>query len=250
MKILAVAFFVFLLTGIAPAQAAKKYTDKEIETIIHEKMDKAWSTHRFDGVNQVVKATGMDTFIEQQSIALWAQKKYELKYDRNARVGLLLADSLGGMAKAYAKGRREEEANKALASGALAFFSSQLIAYEDIARCADNSAGKAYAALWQKGGSYEQYKKFLAGLPEAERKKLWSESLQIASERNVGRPDKQICATGTDAIAKSQMDKQCMADPENCDPVQFVELIKDDVWQTRREQVRTLIGGRVEKGQI
>ena len=73
--------------------------------------------------------------------------------------------------------------------------------------------------------------------------------MKQANERDTMRPDRDVCASGADAIARAQMDKNC-PDVDKCDLSKYVELIKDDVWQTRRTQVQAMIKERVEEGKL
>lgn len=252
MKLRAVIMMAIVLAGFAaPAYAVNENVRKKnLKPDLAPILEAAWSKSRKVGVTRAIKeAGGLETYDNLKGTATWAEKRYSAAYNRDPWIGLLLSEALAGLGTQYDQSRHEEMGKKLMDQGAAAFLSSQVIAFENVARCADKSAGGSYITQWTNGKTHRFYKSYLSKQTENDRDLIWTAAMKQANERDTMRPDRDVCTSGADAVARAQMDKACEKIDE-CDLSKYVELIKDDVWQTRREQVQAMIKTRIEEGKL
>lgn len=214
-----------------------------------KRLDRAWEKDRARGLKALLDTGEVDDFTERKILAGWAHDHYISTIDRNPRVGLIYAGSLAEMASEYLQTRNETEYYKNMRNGLGVFISSQMIAYEDIARCADKSVGSSYAAMWRTGATYKSYKKFLASESEKNRVAAWQAAKNLSDTRELKRADREVCASGADAIARAQLKGKCVAG-EACDASEYVELLSNSQWMPLRAQVQGMIEKRVLEGNI
>jgi len=118
-----------------------------------ERLDRAWEKDRARGLKALLDTGEVDDFTERKILAGWTHEHYISTIDRNPRIGLIYAGALAQMASEYLQTRNEADYYKNMRNGLSVFISSQMIAYEDIARCADKSVGSSYAAMWRSGAT-------------------------------------------------------------------------------------------------
>jgi hypothetical protein len=143
--------------------------------------------------------------------------------------------------------------------GTVAFYSSQMIAWEDLARCAEPTAGFLYRQNWSSTGSLGSiYSAYLSSLDPEKRQELVETSPFVAANRDVSEPDRAACASGMEAMRKAHQAGRCEPIPEGspshrsgllgnqfaCDAEVFATLIPDEEWHPRREEVRRTLGQR------
>lgn len=243
---LALVMLSLLCVAVTSAQAATREAKMKAEKMTS--MDAAWESGKIDGIYAELSNIQDGNRVELDGVQEWANTRYVRSYDRDPRMGLFLADTLVDIVRAYGTAEDKVYRAKTLTWGAQVFLSSQMIAFENVARCADKSVGGSYISLWLKGKSHGVYQNFLSGQSAELRSQVWEGAKKLADERNLSRADKKVCATGAEALSKMQLDPACKS--AECDPVQFVELVKDTEWKARREQVQSVIRKRVEEGNI
>ncbi|PZQ44475.1 MAG: hypothetical protein DI551_10100 [Micavibrio aeruginosavorus] len=245
-----------LFTGMAAFQpsAAHATQVQEAQPDLYANLSKAWRQRGVEGVKAILNSHQIETYADQQTATTWLQNNYEMDR-RNPRIGLLYADALYPLARDYKMARKESEYHHYMLAGLTAFLSSQLIAYEDIARCADKSVGAAYAQSWREGKTYETYKVYAASLSKEQRQSVWESVKKISDGRDKSEPDKTACAGGAEALAAAQMKGDCQSTgldktDMKCDEEKYIEILNDDQWQALRLKVQAAVMDHTLKGNI
>ena len=223
-------------------------------TELYTALSKAYEERAFLGVSKLVYSVE-PTMANVEIVSLWLRDAYVLQPRKNPRFGLLYADTLQMMARAH-KSKDEAGYRGLMETGVVAFYSSQLIAWEDLARCADRTAGLLYRQNWagEVGSIYSGYFRSLDGEKQQE---LLRTVRSIAANRDVSEPDRSACASGIGAMRRALEAGRCdsfdpledvpiprlphvdeLAKEYRCDGAEFVTLIPDEEWRTRREEVR------------
>lgn len=197
------------------------------KTQLYSKLDKAWLEGDVSAVKAIVDGGAVKTTQDLETLALWLRNNYILAIRRDARLGLLYAESLWNIAKPYKAAGKNKEFTTIMDTGALAFYSSQLIAFEDIARCADKGAGAAYSENWIKGDVAKSYGDYAQSLKEDPKIALWLRANILADERETSVPDKDACVDNGDT--------------------KNVKLLTDEQWTPLRKKINDVVKAKFFK---
>ncbi len=242
--------FMLVFAGVAtPANAARKNQTEAL----YAKLDTAWRSGKDVAVRNLINGGEVHNFERRQVLANWAEKNYTFSVSRNPRMGLIYAETLALMGDEYARTRKDVDYYKTMINGLGVFLSSQLIAFENVARCADKSVGSSYISNWTQGAAYQTYKQFLERQSDADRNGVWARAKNLSDTRNLERKDRELCATGADAIARAQVADDCQnvkGGGETCHAVNHVEFVSDEAWNASRQKVQEAVKRRVLEGKI
>lgn len=197
------------------------------KTQLYAKLDKAWLESDVSAVKAIVDGGAVKTPQDLETLALWLRNNYVLAIRRDARLGLLYAESLWSIAKPYKAAGKDKEFATIMDTGAMAFYSSQLIAFEDIARCANKGAGAAYSANWIKGDVVKAYNDYAQSLNEDPKIALWLRANILADERETSVADKDACVDTGDTTD--------------------VKLVTDEQWKPLRKKINDVVKAKFFK---
>jgi len=227
--------YLFLLCLPVSKAMANEVTD----TAIYQSLVKAEKGGMKD-VNKAMRDALADRSVEKLNIvAVWARDAF-FRPSRNPRYGLLYSDSLRMMADAAQQSGQDEARGALLETGTVTFFTSQLIAREDVARCEDKTAGARYLQNWS-GDLQKLYVSYFETIGDDHKKKLLDAAIGFSNERDLEKADRAACASGMKAMNQAIENDECVKDAENnfsCNAEKYVTLISDDVWHQARKTIQ------------
>jgi hypothetical protein len=214
---------------------ASEYENKIKSTPLYKSLENAKINGGIAAVNKLIDNLEISSN-SLEILSLWARNAYHDK-KRNPRYGLIYADALAIMAQSV-KSKSEKHYAQFMDTGSLMFFSSQLIAREDVARCKDNSAGLNYIASWSNKAS-KSYIDHISTFDESQMEMFYKRVTAVSNSRDLAHKDKSACAGGMSAMSKALENDKCDKKTGACNGSDYVELIPMKYWATKREDIQT-----------
>lgn len=253
--------FVVIVLAIAGAftvtarASADSYGGDVILSNLYQRIDEGWQSEGVNGVRRLLDNGSIQRFEQRKVLSDWARKNFIYSTARNPQIGFIYAEVVKQMADEYRRTRNLTEYHEGMKIGLAAFLASQLIAFENIARCADKTVGQSYLAQWLSGPLYEGYKKYLGYIGVEERSALWAEVADLAGKRNLNRRYPSLCASGAVAIARAQVEGDCgersgAGGTVNCNSEKYVTFRDDEAWNEARAKLQEAVKRRVEEGKL
>lgn len=223
-------------------------------TELYRALSQADAERGFVGVNALMYGLELRTS-NLEIAALWMHDHYKLIARKNPRIGRTYAEVLQLWASVLKDQAHDETGYQQLMdTGVIAFYSSQMIAWEDLARCAEQTDGLVYRQNWSPAESPGSiYLAYLRSLDGDKRRELIDNASMVAAQRDATEPDRGACGSGMEAMRKAQAAGKCRRISEDspahrrdltpgtqlaCDAAEFATLISDREWHPRREEVR------------
>lgn len=234
MILLLVSVAITLSFTSVKTQAASNYENEIMATPLYKTLENARKTVGVKAVNKIIASTDV-TPQNVEIVSLWARDAFKNK-KRNPRYGLIYADSMATMATAF-KSKNEKIYRQFMDTGLVVFFSSQLIAREDVARCTDKTAGQNYIANWSSdiGRLYVNYAR--DNYNKDQKNKLTQISINISNSRDLLYKDKSACASGIKAMEKAIENGKCDKNGA-CNGTEYVSLITMKDWMPIRHSIQ------------
>jgi hypothetical protein len=237
---------VVIAIGLYSSSVASDYENNIKSTALYNTLEQAHKTEGIAGVNKVINTTTINTNAVE-IISLWSRNAY-LNKKRNPRYGLIYADSLATIAKAM-QDKNEKLYKQFMDTGSLMFFSSQLIAREDIARCKDKTAGVQYIMNWSSDYGRKFYD-YVANYDLKQKHDFYKSVLSVSNSRDLSHEDLSACASGITAMSRSIDEGKCDHTTGECSGGEdYVTLIPMKYWAIEREKVQNNFKAFLEKPQ-
>lgn len=242
-----ITFFLLLCFVATNTQvSAQSYQKKAVETPLFKKLVLAKKNNGFAGVESVLQE--MEKNADNiNALSLFARDVYKTN-PHEPRYGKLYADTLNAIMKIYELSGVQKES--LMKTATMAFYSSQLTARENIARCEDRSAGQSYLMGWRSKRAKEMAS-FIQSLPKAEKDAHIKFILSFSAKRDLSKADREPCKDGIKYVQKAMDADKCVERshaPINgktpkgknivCDGSDFVEFIDEAKWNEKRKAIQ------------
>ncbi len=202
---------------------------------LYQHLDAAELASGYTGVSEINYTLEL-TLDNVETIALWLRDAWIDRPKKNPRYGLMYSLSLQQLANFHRERDREGVYRELMETSTLAFYSSQLIALEDLARCSDSTGGLVYRTNWSDERA-EVISTYYASRSPADREQILSVLMNFAGNRDLGDPDRGACGSGIKAMRKAMEAGACrpaeewqtVHRPENsqvCEGEEFVRIGK------------------------
>lgn len=236
----------------APALAGSS-ADIQKQEKLYKNIESAWKSGKYPALRNFIDQN-VDRFDRRKILADWGRQNFTQSLTRDPQIGFVYAETLGRMATEYRATRNVEEYHRGMKIGLRSFIGSQIIAFENIARCDDRTVGEIYLAPWLSGETYDLYKSYLEGLSTEVRDTVMQDAFKLAETRNLYRKDVSLCATGADAQARAQVARDCQqvadARGEVCNAEAHVKFVSDEAWSIARAKLQDAVRRRVQEGKL
>lgn len=223
---------------------ASNYENNIQATPLYKSLEQARNNEGITGVNKIIQRTAIDAKAVEV-ISIWARNAY-LNKKRNPRYGLMYADSLATIARSL-QNKDEKLYKQFMDTGSLMFFSSQLIAREDIARCEDKTARANYIMNWSSDYGRKYYD-YVANYNKQQRNEFYNAVISVSNSRDLSHKDLSACASGMKAMSRAIDEGKCDEATGACSGgEEFVTLIPMNAWATERQKVQSNFKDFIDK---
>lgn len=219
-----------LLAVLVPGAGFAADEGNQVNSALYEKLTLANENGGLPAIDKLIDEHGLNNFQDLNTLSIWLRDEYK-KPQRNQRYGLMYADALYNMSKSFKDGGRP-----LLDTGTFVFFSSELIARENVARCTDTTAVSAHLQQWGSDLKKTYYQHYLSMSPEDKEQTL-KLIMDFTQSRDLSYKDKVACAVGIKAMSQAVEEGKCSKDG-SCDSSEYVTFIEDEEWQKKRQEVR------------
>jgi hypothetical protein len=226
--------------------------DPSEKTAFFQELEKAAKQDKSTAVKKLLDKKGRLSSEQINIFANWAKKAY-VRDLNHPTYGLWYAQTLKTMSEGLKKHGKQDVSEELMKTASVMFISSELIARENISRCADKTAGQNYLMNWitPKPPYRKELLNHFKGLDAASQKKGFGIIMMFAEKRKTNEKDYLSCNDGMEAIKKSMDGGKCVGKPHPtvngvtpkgmnyiCDGRDYVRFIDDAEWQQKRVAIR------------